>query len=41
MTNNFVIFFGIVNLLIGVMTLLPIPTLDGGVIWHELRHWQK
>jgi Zn-dependent protease len=37
--NHFVLFFGIVNLVLGVITLLPIPTLDGAVIWREVRHW--
>ncbi|NJN83242.1 MAG: hypothetical protein HC802_13795 [Caldilineaceae bacterium] len=37
--NQFVLFFGIVNLAFGLFTLLPIPSLDGAVIWHELRHW--
>ena len=39
--NHFVLFFGSANLAIGVFTLLPIPTLDGAVIWHELRHWNS
>ena len=29
--------FGLFNLLIGIWTLLPIPTLDGAVIWGSLR----
>ena len=37
--NHFLLFFGVVNLGIGIFTLLPIPTLDGAVIWHELRNW--
>lgn len=37
--NHFLLFFGIVNLGFGVFTLLPIPTLDGAVIWRELRNW--
>ncbi len=39
--NHFILFFGIVNLAFGVFTLLPIPTLDGAVIWRELRHWHS
>jgi hypothetical protein len=35
--NHFLLFFGIVNLGFGVFTLLPIPSLDGAVIWRELR----
>ena len=34
--NHFLLFFGIVNLGFGVFTLLPIPSLDKAVIWHEL-----
>jgi Zn-dependent protease len=30
-----------VNLLFFVMTLFPIPTLDGAVILHELRNWKE
>ena len=31
------LFFSVVCILMGLMTLLPIPTLDGAVIWHNLR----
>lgn len=34
--NHYLLFFGAVNLLMGIMTLLPIPTLDGAVIWRNL-----
>ncbi len=34
--SHFLLFFGIVNLGFGVFTLMPIPSLDGAVIWHEL-----
>jgi membrane-associated protease RseP (regulator of RpoE activity) len=37
--NHFLLFFGIVNLIFGMFALLPIPPLDGAVIWHELRNW--
>lgn len=39
--NHFLLFFGIVNLLFFVFTLLPIPSLDGAVILRELRNWKK
>jgi len=28
-------FFGVANAAIGAFTLLPIPTLDGAVLWHD------
>ena len=38
--SPFLLFFSVVCILMGLMTLLPIPTLDGAVIWHNLgdRH---
>ena len=39
--NHFLLFLGIVNLGFGLFTLLPIPTLDGAVIWRELRNWNQ
>lgn len=39
--NQFLLFFGAVNLLFGIMTLLPIPSLDGAAIWRELRNWHQ
>ena len=39
--SHFLLFFGIVNLGFGVFTLLPIPSLDGAVIWGELRDRQQ
>ena len=39
--NYFIIFFGWVNVLFGVFTLLPVPSLDGPVIIRELRDWKK
>jgi Zn-dependent protease len=39
--NHFLLFFGIVNLVFGVLTLLPIPSLDGAVILRELRDWKQ
>lgn len=38
--SRFLLFFGIVNLVFGVFTLLPIPSLDGSVILAELRDWR-
>jgi Zn-dependent protease len=37
--NQFIIFFGWVNIIFGVFTLLPIPSLDGAVIFREL--WKR
>ena len=39
--NIFLIFFGWLNIALGVITLLPIPSLDGPVIIRELRDWKK
>ncbi len=33
------LFFAVVNLAFAAFTLLPIPTLDGAVIWREVRGW--
>jgi Zn-dependent protease len=34
--SDWVRFFSQVNVLVGVSVLLPIPTIDGSVIWREL-----
>ncbi len=39
--NIFLIFFGWLNIALGGITLLPIPSLDGPVIIRELRDWKK
>jgi hypothetical protein len=36
--NHFILFFGIVNLALVAITLLPIPSVDGSVILRELRN---
>jgi hypothetical protein len=36
--SHFLLFFGGVNLLFAVLTILPIPSVDGAVIFHELRN---
>ncbi len=33
------LFTGALNVVFGVFTLMPIPTLDGAVIFKELRYW--
>jgi Zn-dependent protease len=35
--NRFIRFFGIANLVLGGFSLLPLPSIDGGVIVRELR----
>lgn len=39
--SHFLGFFTIVNLVVGVWVLLPIPSLDGWVIWGELFGFRK
>lgn len=39
--SPFLLFFSVVCILMGLMTLLPIPSLDGAVIWHNLRDWHN
>lgn len=39
--NQFLLFFGIGNLVLGTITILPIPSLDGVVILRELRDWKQ
>lgn len=39
--SYFLGFFGVVSILFGLFTLLPIPSLDGAVILRELRNWRK
>ncbi|MBT3713464.1 MAG: hypothetical protein HN736_19230 [Anaerolineae bacterium] len=41
MASDFILFFGWVNMVFGVITLLPIPTLDGPVIFRELLNRNK
>lgn len=38
--NHFLAFLGGVNLAIAVITILPIPSVDGSVILRELRNWK-
>lgn len=37
MQSHFVAFFAVLNILFFIVTILPIPTIDGDVIWRELR----
>jgi len=39
--NHFFLLFGTVNLVFAAFTLLPITSLDGAVIWRELRDWKQ
>ena len=39
--HHYLLLVGCVNLVFGVMTLLPIPSLDGSVLMRELRHWRR
>ena len=39
--SPFFLFLGMQNTVFVVMLLLPIPTLDGAVIWREVRHWRS
>ncbi len=39
--NHFLGLFAVVNLAFGVFTLMPIPSLDGSVIWRTRRHQQR
>ena len=39
--NNFALFLAIVNLVFTLAALTPVPTMDGGEIIHELRHWRS
>jgi len=41
MNSHFVLFFGAFNILIAIVTILPLPTLDGPVIFRELRNWKS
>lgn len=34
--GQYLLFFALANKIIGVMVLLPLPTVDGAVIWREL-----
>lgn len=40
LASHFILFFAFANLAM-VAIWLPIPTLDGEVIWRELRHWRR
>ena len=40
-SNHYLQFFGAMNLLLAIVAILPIPTLDGAVIFRELRNWRK
>jgi len=35
--SHFVLFFGIVNLIFVAITMSPLPSLDGAILWRELR----
>ena len=39
--NQFLTFLAGVNLLFVLAALMPIPTMDGGVLVRELRNWRK
>jgi Zn-dependent protease len=39
--NHFVNLFAWANIALGAVTILPIPTLDGPVIFRELINWRK
>jgi hypothetical protein len=39
--NHFLLFFGGVNLIFAVLTILPIPSVDGAVFFRELRNWKN
>jgi hypothetical protein len=39
--SPFFLFIGIQNILATLLVLSPIPTLDGAVIWREVRHWKR
>jgi len=39
--NHFISFMAYVNLLFFITAMMPIPTLDGGVLVRELRNWRK
>jgi len=40
MPSHFLLFFGSANLIFATFSSLPIPTVDGAVILHELRDWK-
>ena len=39
--NHYILFFGWVNIIFGVFTLLPIQSLDGPVIFREIKEWKR
>jgi hypothetical protein len=39
--SYFFLFLGILNVIFLAMVLSPIPTVDGAVIWREMRHWRR
>jgi len=39
--NQFIQFAAYVNLMFFIVSLAPIPTMDGGVLVRELRNWRK
>lgn len=41
MNSHFVLFFGAMNLVFFIATMSPLPTVDGPVIFRELRNWKS
>lgn len=39
--SHYLLFFGVINLVFFILTISPIPTVDGAVILRELRDWKS
>jgi hypothetical protein len=39
--NDFIHFYGVMNCFIAVGAMFPIPGIDGGILWREMRHWRS
>jgi Zn-dependent protease len=39
--NHVLLFFALANFAIALIVLLPLPTVDGDVIWREVGQWAK
>lgn len=39
--SHYALYFGVINIAFFLITMSPIPSVDGAAILRELRHWEK